>query len=340
MNKLLILLITAVCWSCSDNSFEKHQKKRDNSINVKDRLKEIPIDDVLIYWLCDVYTIAGYLLIADYRSYDKQIHLFNKNTFTYVTSTAPMGQGPEEITRMGPVVIDEANRCFFVTDYGKNKIFAYELDRVLTDSTYAPEVKMGIKEQEIPSAYDYINDTLSIATIVKPTGDYGFNQVVAKFNMQTGEIKPMENLHPEIERLRVSTAVSLKHGIYIECYHHHNLLCIRTLDGDLKYNIYGRPWDTKTSNKYTYFGRAVFCRDRIIVSFLGDLGLLTGKNGEPVSNWSHTFMVFDINGDYLKTLDIGYEFVSFCYDEDNHRLLLSLRDKMQFASLDLDGIID
>ena len=49
--------------------------------------------------------------------------------------------------------------------------------------------------------------------------------------------------------------------------------------------------------------------------------------------------VFDINGEYLKTLYIGYKQTGICYDEENHRLILNFDDDIQFGYLDLEGII-
>lgn len=41
MNKLLYLLLIAVCWSCSqDSETEKHQSKRDQVVDVRDKMKE------------------------------------------------------------------------------------------------------------------------------------------------------------------------------------------------------------------------------------------------------------------------------------------------------------
>lgn len=50
-------------------------------------------------------------------------------------------------------------------------------------------------------------------------------------------------------------------------------------------------------------------------------------------------MVFNLNRITLKTLETEYKLSDFCYDEDNNRLILFLNDEIQFAYLDLDGII-
>jgi len=50
-------------------------------------------------------------------------------------------------------------------------------------------------------------------------------------------------------------------------------------------------------------------------------------------------LVFDLHGDYLKTLDVGYKIVDFCYDDDNNRIIMNLNDEIQFAYLSLEGLI-
>ena len=57
-------------------------------------------------------------------------------------------------------------------------------------------------------------------------------------------------------------------------------------------------------------------------------------------NLGTRFLIFDLNGNYLKTLETDYRIVKFCYDKDNNRLIMSLDDEIQFGYLNLDGILD
>ena len=329
-----ILLIT-VCCNCSQHiTTEKHQGERDKIVNVHDKVKEIVIEDVLIGQYSQPHLIDNYLLINDYRSPDEYIHLFDKKTFKYLTSTAYKGEGPDEITVIGHIGIDEAKRKFYATDHGKLKIFSFALDSVLANPLYTPQVKMSLKNKEFPSEYYYINDTLCFAVIVKPTGDYGFNQAVAKWNMTTGEIKPFKYAHPEVEKMRVSIAVSVEDNICVECFHHHDLMTICTLDGDLKYNIYGNKWNNKKTNDVRYYNDVVICGNKIIAA------TSLGRDNFGKEYLATTFLVFDLEGNYLQTLETGYQIVCFCYDKEYNRIIMVLDDDIQFAYLDLDGVVD
>lgn len=340
MNRLLYLLFIVACWSCTNSSeVEKHQNKRDNIINVRQKIKEIKIEDVLISGSNRLQLMNDYLIISDYNSIDKLIHLFDKNSFNYLTSTTYRGQGPGEIANLGYVAVNEPNRLFYVTDHGKQKIFTYNLDSVLADSLYMPKDKLKMNERQFPSEYQYINDTLCIGRIIEPIGNSDFKPSVAKWNMTTGEIKLMKYEHPEIEKKRISFAVSMAQGIYVECYSYHDLMTICDLNGDLKYNIYGSNWNNRKSNKISYYGNVAFCGDKIWVTYSGEDTFSKDPNGRIKSNNPTMFLVFDINGDYIQTLETGYNITHFCYDKEKNRIIMSLNDEIQFAYLDLDGLI-
>lgn len=340
MKTIFLFIFSFLLWSCSQQPTEKRQKDRDKIIEVHNRVKEIKTGDILLHNSSQVYMIDKYLLICDYHSYTDQVYLFDRDNLTFAASTAPLGQGPGEIANIGNITIDEINRHFYVNDHGKQKIFSYHLDSVLINPDYMPETKMKMNEREFPSKYQYINDTLAIGVIIKPTGDYGFNQYSARWNMNTGDIHPMPELHPEIKRKRYNIAVSVKHGLCVESYERHDLLTIRTLSGDVKYDIYGPHWEISTKKKIQYFGKVIFCKDKILVLYSGTEAFTKNPHGDPVSVSPKKFMLFDLDGEYLKTFDVGYQISSFCYDEANNRLILSMKDDIQFGYLPLGDLID
>ncbi len=341
MKKSLCLFIAIVCWSCKHSSeTEKYQNKYDNIVNVHNKVKEIVINDVLINSLTKIYAFDKYLIILDYKSHDEQIHLFDKNTFKYVTRTAYKGQGPGEIANIGHIGLNETDRIFYVIDHGKQRIFSYELDSLLLKPSYIPKEKMTLEESLFPADYHYIYDTLCIGSIIEPTGNYGFKQSLAKWDMNTGKITPMKYTHPEIEKKRVTFAVSTEFRQYVECYNYHDLMTINSLDGDFKYNIYGPKWNNETSNDYSYYSDVMFIRDRIFAGYhSGENTFYKSKNGEIRSTLPSKFIIFDINGNYIQTLETEYKITAFCYDKENNRIIMSLDDEIQFAYLGLNEYI-
>ena len=79
----------------------------------------------------------------------------------------------------------------------------------------------------------------------------------------------------------------------------------------------------------------VFCNNRIVALYSGNKSFTNGKTNYPTK-----FVVFDLDGNYLKTLETGYPIISFCYDKDNHRILMSMNADIQFAYLDLGKLLD
>ena len=128
------------------------------------------------------------------------IHIFDKNDFSYLASTAYVGQRPNEITVMGHIGIDEERHCFYVSDHGKQKIYSYDIDSVFANSDYVPTVKTEMNMTRFSDKYQYINDTLSYALMIEPTSTSTFNQSVAKWNMLSGTFEPMPYQHPDITK--------------------------------------------------------------------------------------------------------------------------------------------
>ncbi|MDR2968262.1 MAG: 6-bladed beta-propeller [Tannerellaceae bacterium] len=342
MNKATILILAALCWSCANNSpTEKHQRERDNIINVKDQIREIITEPVLIGRSNSCAIVDSFIIITDFRSPDMLIHLFSKNTFRHITSAIPMGQGPGEIANIGHLEGIDSLRRFYVNDHGRQRILSYDLDSILANPCYIPEVKMIMNNTIFPSIYKYINDTLSIGQIIEPIGNSDFSQSIGRWNMTTGTVTKMNYTHPDIKKKRVAFAASKEHGIYVESYRGYDLISICDLDGNLKYNIYGRHWNKNpTGRKIDYFDSIIFCKDRIVTRYCGGEAFIRSENGEIKANWPTKIMIFDISGDYIQTLETGYNISRFCYDEENNRLILSFDDEIQFGYLNLDGLID
>ncbi len=340
MNKAIYFLLFITVLSCTKqhSQTEKVQNKRNKITHVHDKIKEIKIEDVLISNISRLYLMDNFLIIGDYKPQDKQIHLFDKNTFEYITSSTYQGQGPGEITIMGCIGTDAKNRRFFVSDHGKQKIFCYDLDSVLANPLYEAKEKTGMNARLFPDKYYYINDTLSIALIIEPTGDFGFNQSVAKWNMNTGDIHILKYKHPDITQKRVNIAVSPEKNLYVECYSYHDLMSIFNLNGDLITNVYGPNWK-KDKTKDSYYGDIIFCKEHILALYSGKKTFIKDDVKGIKTNLPTQLIAFDIGGNYIRTLDIGYNISSFCYDESNNRLLFVFDDEIQFGYLVLDDTI-
>jgi hypothetical protein len=193
---------------------------------------------------------------------------------------------------------------------------------------------MEIDEFLFPDYFQILNDSISICRVIHRTGSGNFKPTVGKVNMNTGEIELMKYEHPKITgRKRSSVVASIEHGIYVEYYSKNDLMTICNLDGDLICNVYGPDW-SEDSNKgpNDYYDSAIFCGDKIYAAYLGERGITDDMR----ANLATKFLVFDLQGNYIQTLETGLHISDFCYDKDNNRIILSLEDEMQFAYLPLD----
>lgn len=50
--------------------------------------------------------------------------------------------------------------------------------------------------------------------------------------------------------------------------------------------------------------------------------------------------IHDLDGNYMKTLNIGRKICNFCYDHELNWSIMVLNDDAQFAYIDLDGLIE
>jgi len=277
------------------------------------------------------FIMNDYLIIADYKPDDKLIHIFDKNNFKYITSTAYIGQGPGEITIMGNLGINEQCNEFYVSDHGKFKVFNYNIDSVITKSHYMPQVKLDMDKGMFLDRYQYINDTLSLGIAIKPTSNSTFEQYTAKLNFVTGKISPMPYEFPNVEKRRICVAASIQQNEYVECYQNRDLMTIGDLKGNLKWNIFGPEWNSDNSDHKYYFGEVLICGDKIIA-------LYSGKDYYDKNYRPSKIIIFSSNGNYIETLETGYIINDFCFDKTKNRLIMALDGDIQYAYFDLANL--
>ena len=245
------------------------------------------------------------------------------------------GEGPNEITSLGKLILDEKQRCLYVADYGKMKISGYDLDSILLNPNCLPKYKFDLNKTTTPVMFSYVNDTLCYACCITAKPGEIFQEHLVTWNMQTGDMHPLISGHPDIERKRFHYAASIDNNLIAMSYDHHDLLATYDLQGNLKHYIYGPNWNDATSNAMIYYyGSIIICNDRIIVGYFGK------RNPDVGEVHVTSLIVYDLDGNYIKTLKVGYNIVLFCYDSEYNRIIMALDDDIQFAYLKLDGLLE
>lgn len=322
--------------SCSTQSpQEKRQQHSSNVLDVSGFVTAIQIDTPLFSNLTRPYTFDKYLVLADPHSEEHQIYFFDKKDFSLIAKTGTHGEAPDEITSLGELIADNAHQQLYASDYGKMQMFRYELDSILFSKDYRPQEKIDINKTSVPVMVSYAADTLCYACCLTANPGEHFQESIVTWNMRNGEIKPLIKGHPKVERKRMRYAVSEENNLIAVSYDHHDLLAIYNLEGDLKYYIYGPNWNDKTSNAMIhYYAGIVVCNNRIIVGYSGEKNKISGNISV------RKLLVYDLDGNYIKTLDTGHNVILFVYDPDYNRIIMALDEEPQFAYLELNELLN
>ena len=331
---LLILLILAILSfaSCAKDDKEKYQEKGTKVEDVSKKLVAFKTGNDIFLGQTSRAIISGdYLLLCDYSSADKKIHLFDKNKLEYLTSIGDTGQGPGEIANMGNVYVNENSDKLYVTDFGHNCIYSFDIDSMLTEEDYLPVIKYRLKGDFLPVDYVYVFDSLCYGTFVQYTDRKTVKRLTGKWNMKTGEVKLMEYVHPDVKNKQTNIVYSRLHDTLVEGHGCADLLSFFDGNLNLKYNVYGSDWNNGDGSKLNYYPMTIY-KDHIITAYSG-------------SSYSDYILptklhVFTMDGNYYKTLEVGKRIHYLSSDEGNNRLFISFDDEIQFGYLDLKGILD
>ena len=176
--------------NCGDKSpTDKFLKSRDNIIDVRAQIFEIPMEETPISSYANLYSMEDYILIKDYKSPEALIYIFDKTNFKCIANVAPLGQGPQEISNIGDFILNEKDGKFYVFDHGKQKLLSYDLDSLVSNpSTYKFHTKAKFDKELYPDRCCYINDTLVISAITQVYKDLRYSELAGTWNMVTGEM--------------------------------------------------------------------------------------------------------------------------------------------------------
>ena len=254
--------------------------------------------------------------------------MFDKNTFKYITSTGFIGKGPGEIIVPGRLGIDKKNKIFWVPDHGKQIMYKFPLDSVLNNKTFKPTIKKELHNNLFLARFGFLNDSIALGKAVHATSISSFEMAMAKLNINTNITEKFGFENPKAVGKKSNSvfALSIDNNFYVNCYMLCDLMTICDLKGNLEYNIYGPGWFDKEQDKKDYFNDVDLISNKIIASYTGEKSWVI-KGNITKSNEPSKFIVFDNKGNYLKTIECGFEFSNFCIDEKNKRIIAFFVDR-------------
>ncbi len=331
MNKLffgVVALVLMVCGCSSTNSTEKYQSSRDNVIDVKDKIHEIPTEDPPLSSVIKPFVAGNYLVVGDYKSIEMMLSVYDTEHLNYLASFGSFGPGPNEITRFGGLSWNPFSQESLVFDAGKLLLYSYNIDSVLSNKNYTPTIKMELDTIEFPEFYQFINDSIAIGTFVTIDDYNTHHKTTGRININTGKYDLFGYKHPDIKRYLTAITVSMRERIIAEIHMWNDLISIYDFQGNLIRNIYGPQWG---KDNLSCFWECFFTKDYLITDY-------SGHNRDDEIIKPNQILIFDLNGDYVATLDIGYLIYRMCYDEQHNRIIFSFDDAMQMGYLELDEI--
>src|SRR5690606_33249584 len=93
---MLFVILSLGCNNSNSDRTMYFRESADKTIDIRDQVVSVKTDMLLGFG--EFCIIDSFLVFNEYGSKEsKGIHLFNKNTFDYITSTGYLGRGPGEI---------------------------------------------------------------------------------------------------------------------------------------------------------------------------------------------------------------------------------------------------
>ncbi|HTO17146.1 MAG TPA: hypothetical protein VLZ83_15375 [Edaphocola sp.] len=152
---------------------------------------------------------------------------------------------------------------------------------------------------------------------------------MAKLNINTNKIERFGYEHPKTKGKLSNSSFKLlpRNSIFVNAFAFCDLLTICDVQGTLKYNIYGPNWEHKHEKRQSYFGKVDFFGNQIIAAYIGDDAFVYDKYEKLRSNAPSKFLLFDITGNHIKTIETEYSFFNFCIDQENERVICYFNDR-------------
>lgn len=324
---MFICIFAIGCVNKGESKTEIIQKHRDKIVDVSDKIRDIKTD--MNFGRSLLYMIDDILIVEEVSPKgEKGIHLFDKNSFKYITSTGTIGRGPGEISLQGRLCIDRKNRVFWAPDNGKKILYKFPLDSVLMNKDFLPGIKKNLNDDLFINGAYFLNDSIALGRAVHVVSVSSIENATAKLNINTNVTEKFGYSHPKTvgEKIYASLALSVEDNIYVNCYSNYDLVSICDLNGNLKQNIFGPGWFDHEQDKNEYYNTVGIFGKNIIASYLGGRGIVTKGNIIRGARPSK-FIVFDLNGNYIKTIETGFAMLSFCIDEENRRIIAYFDDR-------------
>ena len=331
---LLTLTIATACSNRTSNS------RLDGEIieDISELIKSFDTDATPIGAWGDIKSEGKWIFINNPQSIDTIVSVFDAKSLRWEGNIAKSGPGPDEIISPGTVVYDNERDDMIIFDYGQLKVKAFNVDSALKQEYYSPHVIQHIPSGQFPSRYVRVNDSIGFARMItlpkNPKKNRGYTQSLCRYNLSTGEMKEFSTADRQ-EGLMTLFGINPELKLLVECAINNDLLTIYDFDGNKLKEIPGPEYNNDEIDKQKiYFRQVVVTQDNI-------LALYSGSDDRKINAYGRYIQVYDIDGNYIKTLDSGKLISSMDYDKNTGRLLMRFNDPdIQLGYVDLNKVLN
>lgn len=324
---LLILLLLA---SCQQQTTEKSYSKWKPATDVSKKIKTIHTPHYMSH--PELAIMDNILLVNEYEpSGQKQVHLFETDSFKFLGSVGKKGRGPSEMTRVGNLAPNPWTSHFWLTDFAKYVFWRFSLDSALANPNYSP-TPIPISEDLFMVRMAFLNDSIAMGNAFTPLSASNYQMDIGRLNTKNKETKILNHPAPEYiteKRTNSYIALSAKNDLYARAYIKYDLLTIHKLNGELICNIKGLGWSKNLHPKLKYFSKIALYQDHIIALHLGREGIELDKTNRYISVLPTKFLVFDLQGNHTQTIETHHPISNFTVDEHNQRIIAYFTDRAE-----------
>lgn len=335
---LLSIVFTFGCSSKSGKEYKIENNITDASDQIHDLTLKTFIDKSFLY------VVNDYLLVLEpMPQKNKSIHLIDLNSLSYKASGGFMGEGPGELIRPGRVGVDEKNNLAWIPDFGKMNLVPFSLDSIMADSVYRPLSYVRMKPELFIERFGLINDSIALGKAVAPSSRSTFIMDMVKLNLNSGDIQKFGYVNPQVSEKHTNSlfALSLTNKRYANVYIEENLITICDLDGNLISDVHGEEIKLEKGATTAYFSGVDFYMNYILASYIGGDDTIINEFQRQAGNSPSKILIFDVNGNYIKAIEVGNKFYYFCVDEVHNRLFFYFIDRENpIGYLNLDQLLN
>ena len=316
-------------FSCHTNNCKEQWQDERNMI---EEAKIVSIDDSLppMHAFTHIFIYGDTMIFHDYKSTDRQFLGYDLDEGKCLGWFGIFGNGPGEIANFGTCFFDPYKRIFYGMDGNQWNISGFELDKALKDSTYRAFTKasMAALELRVPvQSVFFHNDSTILCHLYEMNENWTKSvQRLGRLDIETGKTEIIEEFLPE-EDARFGMDISFEDSLVWVTHHTNDRIDLLNLDGKLIKTIYGPDYHNPRLHMIYYFYDPVFCGDKICVVYHGKY--------DPTFSFGRDILMFDLEGNYLKTLRCEMPITDIAYHEKTDRLYVCTNGDPQFGYIQL-----